>query len=167
MSFADGQKEALAKMLLQFLERPDAAGRIMTAIGGFIFEDFLKEKADELSLSVEDVSAKKLPFDLVINGHRVQAKSSASMSGVVDVRPVRPIVGTTTRRYSLNCFDVLAVHLAAFDEVFIIPVHMFQCGSFDGMVKGSFVREKEAAWRNRWDVLSCSPGDTPTQSLLF
>ena len=165
--FGDGQKDALVKALLQFLERPDAAGRLMTAIGGFIFEDYLKENAEEMHLPIEDATARRLPYDLVINGHRVQAKSSASSTGIVDVRPVRPVVGSMCRRYSQDDFDVLAVHLAAYGEVFFVPVADFACDIHTGMVRGSFVRELHTRWRDRWDVLSSTRGPVVQQARLF
>jgi hypothetical protein len=153
--------------LLQFLDRPDAAGRLMTAIGGFVFEDHLKERAAKEFLSVEDVSRKKLPYDLVINGRRVQCKSSGSRSGCVDVRPSRPVVGSDCRRYSAADFDVMAVHLAAFGEVFFLPTDQFMCDQYAGMVCGTFVRSKCIRWLDAWCVIRDGQGATCRQKTLW
>lgn len=167
LQFGTGQKEAIAKALLGFLERPDAAGRIMTAIGGFIFEDYLKERAEEAGLAVEDVSRKRLPYDLIINGRRVQAKSSGSADGHVDVRPVRPMVGSSCRRYSASDFDVLAVNLTSFNEVFFVPVSSFLCDQYDGMVAGSFDRTKCLQWKDAWHVIRDGRGHACHQQTLW
>lgn len=167
LQFGAGQKESIAKALLDFLDRPDAAGRIMTAIGGFIFEDHLKDLAAESGLAVDDVSTKKLPYDLIINGRRVQAKSSGSRGGFVDVRPARPIVGSSCRRYSASDFDVLAVHLASFNEVFFVPTTSFSCDQHAGMVAGMFVRSKYMQWKDAWHVIRDGRGATCHQQTLW
>jgi hypothetical protein len=170
VSLSDDQKSALhlASMVLQFLaRRPDAVGRLMTAIGGFIFEEWLESQAQEEKLSYQDMSSLHLPYDFIINGHRVQAKSSGSVSGSVDVRPTRPVVGSTCRRYKQGSFDVLAVHLAAYDEKYFIPVENFKCEEFDGMVKGSFVRERCVQWKDAWHVINGTSGPHVVQKTLF
>jgi hypothetical protein len=167
VSFAAGQKQEIANALLKFLERPDAAGRLMTAMGGFMFEDWLCEEAKRLGLWVENVSHKRLPYDLVVNGYRVQLKSSGAIDGRVDVRPVRPVVGSTVRRYSQQDFDILAVHLASFDEVFIVPTSEFQCPVHIGCVRGSFYRNEALAWIDAWHVLETGSGCVRRQQRLF
>lgn len=168
VTFGEDQKQALVSAMLAFLDRPDAAGRLMTAMGGFLFEDWLAEQAQKAGLGFENVSKKILPYDLVINGYRVQAKSSGSTKGTVDVRPVRPVVGSTCRRYSLEDFDVLAIHLASFDERYFIPVSEFRCQQFPEMVCGCFVRERHAKWREAWSVIETKPGRfVSEQRLLF
>lgn len=153
VNFGKDQKQALAAALLSFLDRPDAAGRLMTAMGGFLFEEWLQEQSNKAGFECKNVSDKKLPYDLIINGWRVQAKSSGSMDGNVDVRPVRPIVGSTCRRYSISDFDVLAVHLATFDERYFVPVAEFRCTQFDGMVNGTFSRKRQKKWKDAWGVI--------------
>lgn len=143
-----------AAMIASCLEKPDAAGRVMTAFGGGLFEDWLEKQAARLGLSCDNLSAKRLPYDLVINGHRVQAKCSASQKGCVDVRPVRPAVGSHLRRYSIKDFDVLAVYLSYFKEVFFVPVSCFEDEAHAGSVRGSFRRDACAEWINAWSVLT-------------
>jgi hypothetical protein len=167
VTFAEGQKQALVAAMLAFLDRPDAAGRLMTAMGGFLFEDWLAEQAQKAGFDFENVSEKRLPYDLVINGYRVQAKSSGSIKGTVDVRPVRPVVGSTCRRYSLEDFDVLAIHLASFDERYFIPVNEFRCPQFQEMVCGCFVRERHAKWRDAWSVIEGKPGVFANEQMLL
>ena len=167
LRFGDGQEESIARALLSFLKRPECAGRFMTAIGGFVFEEWIRDRAEEERLWYVDLSSRKLPYDCIINGHRVQAKSSGSSSGIVDVRPVRPVVGSTVRRYANADFDVLAVHLASYGEVYFIPVSEFQCNTFPGMVCGSFVRERNAKWLNAWDVVAGHRGGVAEQLRLF
>ena len=167
LRFGDGQEESIARALLSFLKRPECAGRFMTAIGGFVFEEWIRERAEEDGLWYVDLSSRKLPYDCIINGHRVQAKSSGSATGVVDVRPVRPVVGSTVRRYASTDFDVLAVHLASYGEVYFIPVSEFRCTTFPGFVCGSFVRERYTQWIDAWDVIAGQRGGVVEQLSLF
>lgn len=167
IQFVAGQKEAIAQAILHFLDRPDAAGRLMTAMGGFIFEEWLIARAADDGLRYEDLSRRRLPYDVVINGLRIQAKSSGSTDGIVDVRPVRPVVGSNCRRYSLQDFDVLAIHLASFNERYFIPVSAFECDTYPGMAAGSFNRSRHAKWLEAWHVVSHSSGAFHTQSMLF
>lgn len=166
IQFGAGEKENIARALLQFLDRPDAAGRLMTAMGGFLFEDWLEQTANDYGFSCENVSAERLPYDLVINGHRIQAKSSASQDGRVDVRPVRPKVGSTVRRYLESDFDILAVHLAAYGEKYLVPVSHFKCTQFQGMISGTFTRNQSVAWRDAWNVVSDAPGTVMQQQQM-
>ena len=143
-----------ASLIASCLDKPDAAGRVMTAFAGGIFEDWLEKQAERLGLPCENLSSRRLPYDLVINGHRVQAKCSGSPKGSVDVRPVRPAVGSNLRRYATTDFDVLAVYLSAFKEVFIVPVPCFLDEVHEGAVCGSFRRESCLGWINAWSVLT-------------
>jgi hypothetical protein len=167
IQIAPGENETLARVMLKLLDRPDAAGRLMTAIGGCAFEDWILSKASECNLRSEDVRKRKLPYDVVVNGQRIQAKSSSSETGVVDVRPCRPVVGSTCRRYSISDFDILAVYLARYRECYFIPVREFVCRDFKGMIAGSFSRKKHRRWMDAWDVVAGLSGSVPTQQMLF
>ena len=167
IQLAPGNKDTLARAMLQLLDRPDAVGRLMTAMGGKAFEEWILSKAESESLRCEDLTGRKLPYDLVVNGHRIQAKSSSSKSGIVDVRPSRPVAGSMCRRYALSDFDILAVYLARYEECFFIPAKEFECREFNGMVAGCFNRKKHYHWKDAWHVVLSLSGPAPTQKRMF
>jgi hypothetical protein len=170
VSLSDDSKSALriAAIVLDLLERrPDAIGKLYTAIGGVVFEEWIKCAAKDDGLSFEDCSRFQLPYDFIINGHRVQAKSSGTKSNSIDVRPKIQVAGSKVRRYKQDSFDILAVHLASYDEKYFIPVSQFHCNEFEGMVKGGFSRDQCTQWLEAWDVIKGNKGPHVAQKTLF
>lgn len=170
VSLSDDSKSALriAGICLDLLERrPDSIGKIYTAIGGVVFEEWIKSAAQEDGLSFEDCSRFQLPYDFIVNGHRVQAKSSGTKSNSIDVRPKIQVAGSKVRRYKLDSFDILAVHLAYHDEIYFIPVSQFHCNEFEGMVKGGFLRDRCTQWLDAWHVIRGEKGPHAVQKTLF
>lgn len=147
---------------------PAALAKLNTAFGEDRFGDWLLGEATKRSLRWEDVRKRGLPYDLVINGHRVQAKCGAGKTGRLDCSPVRAYAANrNVRRYPLSAIDVMAVCLLSSFEVFLIPTDRFRCPKHAGMVRGSFCRKRFGEWKDAWHVLDGAPGPEPVQLMLF
>jgi len=85
---------------------------------------------------------KKLPYDLEVNGLRVQCKMS-SQDQVVDIRPARPLVGDrdAVRAYSYGDYDILAVFNSVTGDRYFVPSKQ--------LVDGNDVRYMQKWFR--WD----------------
>lgn len=94
---------------------------------------------------------------------RIQAKYTQTRGGSVDVRPSRPVVGSSVRRYKQSDFDFLAIYRAAFDELYFIASSDFECSEFAGMVRGHFRFGEMQEHRNAWWVLFPACGARPIQ----
>lgn len=119
------------------MARPDAHGRLCTGLLGFHWEDDLIAKCRERGLSCRNLSKKKMPYDLEVNGLRVQCKMS-SQEQVVDIRPARPLVNdkNAERAYSVGDYDILAVLNTCTGQQYFVPAkELIDPGKPDYMAK--------------------------------
>jgi hypothetical protein len=123
---------------------------------GFAFESWF---ADELRRrGVSDAIAlhnSSQPFDVVSEseGLRVQCKYSTAAGNTFDISPVRPLVGSTVRRYRQTDFEFFAVYLSHFDELYIFASSDVPCPKHRGMISARFSRITMQDHLDNWSAI--------------
>jgi hypothetical protein len=123
---------------------------------GFAFESWF---ADELRRrGVSDAVAlhnSSQPFDVVSEseGLRIQCKYSTASGNTFDISPVRPLVGSTVRRYRQTDFEFFAVYLSHFDELYIFASSEVPCPKHCGMISARFSRSTMQDHLDNWSAI--------------
>jgi hypothetical protein len=132
------------------LKRPDGIGRLSTGILGFNWEMELVELAKARGMEAVDLSHKNLTFDILINGLKVQAKSTYSRHRM-DIRPTKPLVGSHARRYKVGDFDVMAIK-TIYGIHFVPAAELHDC-KLAGYIRASIAAGDLVRFREAWEAL--------------
>jgi hypothetical protein len=131
------------------IQRPDAYVRVTTGISGWHWEDRLKEECIKRNLVCEDPESQVLPWDLKINNHRIQCKST-TYTARVDIRSKK---SANKRRYSVEDFDVLALRILApsGNSYYFVPVR--ELIDRENILRGGFRLEEYSHCKDNWKIL--------------
>jgi len=127
---------------------------------GYAFETCFAEELRRRGIhDARALPKSSLPFDVVSEseGIRIQCKYTTSDSNSCDISPVRPLVGSTVRRYRQTDFEYLAVYLAHFDELYIFASADKPCPSHKGMISGRFTRSTMHDHLDNWSAIFGGP----------
>lgn len=160
---------AIISLVGKCMSNPSALEKLNAAFGEDMFSDWLIQEAANRSLLTEDCRKSQLPYDFVINGHRVQAKCRAGKGGYVDCRPVAAYKSRQgVRRYPASAIDVMAIGIISSLEFFLVPAESFRCPKYPGFLRNSFSSKKYPEYKDAWHVLTGEKGSQPAQMpLLF
>ena len=95
--------------------------------------------------NVQDISKKQLPYDLVVNGFRVQCKTRTPKRG----RSMSIEKWWGQSRYGNNAFDVLALKYGT--DIYIIPIKALV--KPDGTFKNDIKPDNFWRFKNRWNLM--------------
>ena len=143
---------------------PDAGDR------GFAFEKWFAEELCRRGLMDARALRKScLPFDVVSDsqGIRIQCKYTTGQRNTLDVRPARPIVGSTVRRYRQSDFEYFAIYFAYFDELYIFASADRPCPDHKGMINGRFSRSTMQDHLDNWPAILGGPRSSKVRQRIF
>lgn len=155
----------LADEFHDFLHRPDALGRLSTGVRGFQWETELASMAEARGMEVLNVSNKNKPYDIMINGLKVQAKASRDKD-VIEIQPPRRRACAVERRYLVGEFDVMAMKLLQSGRMFIVPAKELEDAQLPGHVKACFRWRQLARYEDAWQVMCGAKVANPQRSLF-
>lgn len=151
------------RLLRKISDIMGCTGNDLRKVGKRTELEFLR-LAERSGFAVDIHTHKSMPYDFVVNGHRVQVKHRRSMAnGTIDLCFNRR-AGASRKAYLLDEFDVLAVRCDG--DWYLIPASILDSGNGETLVN-NIAPSKYAEYINNWGVFTdAGVRRNPAQTLL-
>lgn len=144
------EKHGLVDGFYKICQKENALSILATVLG-WSWEDEFEDQCKELGFDVNDQVGLGKPYDSIINGKKVQCKTTTTCE---DRKDIRSKIKDNGRRYHLKDFDILALRVcnSSGDRKYFIPSN--QLVGENNLIKPSMKLSDHEKFLNNWDVFT-------------